>query len=508
MNVVTPPAASEASASPAPKSLSIVEQVYLQRTKVMAGLFGSLFLLGAMVIVLAQGWQFLPLCVLLGVTSGVLYGIIRLKKGLTSTPYIVVASLLIISTMLNLASLNDDIFILSGVILCLYPNYRPLLIYSIVALAGVNSLIAAGAVTVPVHENLIMFNMLLIITLILLIMGSLLGQKLLRQALLNIQMSRQATAQTTSLLDKVKQTVSVLDQFNQGLQENSKTTGRITNEVASGFQEIKKGVESQAASIAEMSESMALSNEEIAAVSANTNGMKDVSMKTAKVTSEGTGQIQDMVARIRVVEEIMDAIVMSMEQLNTQNQAVGSILSTISEIASQTNLLSLNASIEAARAGENGRGFAVVANEVKKLAENSQKYTEEIASILDGSKDSFISLATQVMRGKEALVDGKKSAEKSEAVFYQITEFTNQVVTQAVGVEEKTNKIKLSSNHIVSEISTIASVTEESTAAFQQISANVDNQRHMVDQTLSSFRELEKLIAELKELTHERSAQP
>ncbi|PZD92920.1 methyl-accepting chemotaxis protein [Paenibacillus sambharensis] len=499
MNVVTPPAA------PAAKSLSITEQVYLQRTKVMAGLFGALFLLASIAIVLAKEWQYLPLSVLLGVTSGVLYGITRLKKGMTTAPYLVVASLLAISTLVNLDALNDHIIILSAVILCLYPNYRPLLIYSILALAGVNSLAAAGMITVPAHENLIMFNILLVLTLILLIIGSLIGQKLLRQALLSIQMANQATAQTNSLLDKVKQTVSVLDEFNQELQENSRTTGRITNEVATGFQEIMKGVESQAASISDMSETMAVSNEEIAAVSAHANGMKAVSMKSAEVTSEGTGQIQDMVTRIRDVEEIMDVIVMSMEQLNTQNQAVGSILSTISEIANQTNLLSLNASIEAARAGENGRGFAVVANEVKKLAENSHKYTGEIASILDGSKDSFISLATQVMRGKEALTDGKKSAEKSEAVFYQISEFTDQVVTQAVEVEEKTNKIKRSSDLIVGEISTIASVTEESTAAFQQISASVDNQRHMVDQTLSSFRQLEKLITELKELTHERT---
>ncbi|MCZ8518158.1 MULTISPECIES: methyl-accepting chemotaxis protein [Paenibacillus] len=485
-----------------PRALNEVEGVYLHRNKIMAWLFGGLFAFNAVTVLLLKGWGFLPLTFLLGLTSAGLFLTVVKRKGLTKVPYAVVFCFLLLNLILLKADFTPMNTMILAAFLCIYPSYRFILTFGVLALVEANVLIAAGA-TMPAGSSPVLFNILLAIGLIPLVFMSLLSQRLLRSMLVQMKGAEQAGEKTQAMFDKVKQAIVILGEFNKDLQENSMRTGQITREVSIGFGEIMKGVETQAASVSDISDQLSGSHADIAVVAESTNGMKAISHQTASVTAGGTEQVHDMAVRIGEVEQIMDTIVDSMDKLNAQNTSIGTILSSITEIANQTNLLALNASIEAARAGEQGRGFAVVANEVKKLAESSQKSAEEIAGILGSIQGSFSSLTGQVAQGKQALGTSKESAKKSESVFSQIADFTKQVVRQAAEVEEKTRKIKSSSDHIVQEVSSIAAVTEESTAAFEQIAASVENQKEMVDRTAASFRQLETLISELNSMVNE-----
>ena len=132
--------------------------------------------------------------------------------------------------------------------------------------------------------------------------------------------------------------------------------------------------------------------------------------ETAARASQGAEAAQVARDAMNQVEESSQVLERRVEALTDASQRINAILSTIEAIASQTNLLALNATIEAARAGEAGRGFAVVAGEVKALAGQTAKATEDIASriaaldaevkeILDGVRGSGESVA----RGKEAV---------------------------------------------------------------------------------------------------------
>ncbi len=161
------------------------------------------------------------------------------------------------------------------------------------------------------------------------------------------------------------------------------------------------------------------------------NAISEAVGETAARASQGAEAAQVAFDAMNQVEESSQVLERRVEALTDASQRINAILSTIEAIASQTNLLALNATIEAARAGEAGRGFAVVAGEVKALAGQTAKATEDIASrisaldnevkeILDGVRGSGVSVA----RGKEA-VDQMTAA--TQEVAHQLNELRTRV---------------------------------------------------------------------------------
>lgn len=158
------------------------------------------------------------------------------------------------------------------------------------------------------------------------------------------------------------------------------------------------------------------------------------------------------------------AMVEAMERINDASKKIGNIISEIESIASQTNLLSLNASIEAARAGEAGRGFAVVADQIRQLAEQSSKSAVDTRTLIEGAMQEVENgnkVADRAVASIEVVVDGiRKVASASK-------ELSTVSASQAETMKEAEEGV----NQISDVVQTNAAVAQESSATSQELSA-------------------------------------
>ena len=384
-------------------------------------------------------------------------------------------------------------------LLTIYPTYKPLLVNGVLSFATINYYAAnPTAETKEVitwasnFDYLVPFGVLMLI--------AFLFQRLIQSTYRNHQEVIKSKEQIEQVFGQLREAIGALSRFNVKLQENVKHTGSITGEIAVGFSEVNKGIELQAVSVTEVSGILSRADHEIKTVADSSELVKQLTGEAAGAASKGNSQMEVLAQSINDVGSVIDNIVASMDELNHQSRQIGTILVTIQEIAKQTNLLALNAAIEAARAGEHGKGFAVVSGEVKKLAENSQRSSEEIEGLIQRIVSQTTSLTEQVKQGQEAVESSREAAVSSQGVFEKLSGLAVQVAAQAGQVEEKTAMIKQSSGDIVGEVESISSVSQQSSAASEEILASMEEQKMMVNEMVTSFEELEGLIQNLEKL--------
>lgn len=477
-----------------------IDEVFLHRNKLLSKFYWLIFAIVALMLIPNFTWA------LLGITIAVfamcVFIMISNRKRLIIRKVPYVTLIFTIATSIYTTTSSPDTFyatsFLSLALLMLYPNYRLTLIYGTATMAfQLYDDIDAGFGIGDILSN----DVTRLLTYALFVFVAVLNEKLFLNAEKRTGEAMTASAKVESVLKEMRNAASTLTAFSKQLRENVSQTGKLSGEVTLGFGEVAKGVDTQAAGIADINDNVSLNNEHIEVVAANATVMKEISAHTAEFTEQGREQVEDLTEQMFKVDADMEDLVASMAVLNRQSEQIEAMLQTVADMADQTNLLALNAAIEAARAGEQGRGFAVVSNEVRKLAENSRSSAEEIRSIVSDIQKTCVSLTEQVGTSKSAIDRSKQSVIMSRQLLEQIADNTRDVVNQAVIVEEKTTLIQRSSETIVDEVSNISSITQQSSASVEQILASMEEQRQMVDSIVRSFEELDVLVQNLNSLT-------
>lgn len=200
---------------------------------------------------------------------------------------------------------------------------------------------------------------------------------------------------------------------------------------------------------------------------------------TSQMSVAGRRSVEETMAGMDKIRRQMDFVAESIVKLSEQSMAIGEIIATVGDLASQSNLLAVNASIEAAKAGEQGKGFAVVATEVRSLAEQSKAATEQVRRILNDIQKAISAAVMATEQGGKSVEAGvRQTGETADAI--------QAMEEGAADTVQAASQIKASTN--------------EQVAGLNQVAQAMDNIRSASDQIVLSTRQAEESTAALNEM--------
>lgn len=227
--------------------------------------------------------------------------------------------------------------------------------------------------------------------------------------------------------------------------------------------------------------------------------------KTRDNARDGMQKIMAYVEQMQTVNRSMQEMESVFASFGENTKGMTEALASISSIASQTNLLSLNASIEAARAGEAGRGFAVVATEIRDLADDSQAAAAHIGKMIESVSSQADQMTARLRESLDQLEKGNQMTGEAKESFETITagtdEVSNSVEDIISGVEQLSDKIKdaMESMGTVKDAadSNVTEINEVSAVVAEQ-SANLEEVSEAMDRLLALTGDVEALVSEFK----------
>jgi methyl-accepting chemotaxis protein len=308
----------------------------------------------------------------------------------------------------------------------------------------------------------------------------------------------------------VRQVAGSVQHVAAGSEETSKAaqgSHEAVSQLNQAIDGIARGASSQAEQIQQVAHTASTMASSVDQVASDAREVAEAGAATRQSAQHGAAAVRETVSGMLEIRSVVADAATKVEQLGKLGEKIGAVVETIDDIAEQTNLLALNAAIEAARAGEHGRGFAVVADEVRKLAERSQRETRAIADLIRdvqaGTRDAVQAMVT----GSGKVEAGTQKADQAGVALTEILEAIEAMVDRVNAIAAAAQEMTTASQGVVDAMGSISAIVEESSAATEEMAAQAGQVSESIQSIASAAEQSSGASREVSASADEMSAQ-
>ncbi len=258
------------------------------------------------------------------------------------------------------------------------------------------------------------------------------------------------------------------------------------------MEEVARGILDQADNTEKSNQLMVSFSENIAEVTNRTNLMGTAADDVIGAVGEGKSIMSALSKQSDITVKLTSELLSDIKEVEKNSLEIQNFVNVISDIAEETNLLSLNASIEAARAGDAGRGFSVVADEIRKLADQSMESGNNINRFAAIIEETTKKTTESASRTEKMILEQAQSLEETVRVFARINESVDALVKDIRETLDMLNRVDQEKNGVQNSLQNISTVSQEVAASGEEVTATLTQQAEIIASLSSKAAELNK----------------
>lgn len=329
--------------------------------------------------------------------------------------------------------------------------------------------------------------------------GNLEVKSVIREVTTLIRASAALKDKLNSIVTEVDGHATQLDNNMESLNVLTSASSKGANQIRQAIDELSKTAVSLAENVQSVNAGMMEMGDNVTAIHSETVTLNENSDKMDHANRNASESMNLVLTSSHTSSAIIEEMIVQVKATNEAIASISKAVELISDITSQTNLLSLNASIEAARAGQAGRGFAVVATEIKQLADQSSQGAAAIKNIVDDILEKSNKSVELTERMRTLAEKEQADIGSAKTGFDTLSQIIEANVATAGTIAEKTKNLEELKQTIINNITELSAISEENAASNEEVTANVSSIAESIDRISEDTGMIKKVSAALEE---------